>query len=152
MTKTFISITVLAVVIGLAVSVQSGAQESEVVPAKISKDEFAGKIFDRPDTEKETNGGNTTLSATSFTNSDENFSTGVWRTGKLQFEQTEPWGVDEFLYIIDGSLTVTSSDGTVQVISAGEAITIPKEWTGRWDTEGFTQIWAIYSEDGSGLP
>jgi hypothetical protein len=50
MTKTFISITVLAVVIGLAVSVQSGAQESEVVPAKISKDEFAGKIFDRPDT------------------------------------------------------------------------------------------------------
>jgi uncharacterized cupin superfamily protein len=76
----------------------------------------------------------------------------VWRTGKLQFEQTEPWGVDEFLYIIDGSLTVTSSDGTVQVISAGEAITIPKEWTGRWDTEGFTQIWAVYSEDGSGLP
>ena len=152
MKKIFISITVLAAVIGLAVSVQSGAQESELVPAMISKDEFAGKIFDRPDTKKQTNGGNTTLSTTSFTNSDKNFSTGVWRTGKLQFEQTEPWGVDEFLYIIDGSLTVTSSDGTVQVINAGDAITIPKEWTGRWDTEGFTQIWAVYSEDGSGLP
>lgn len=26
-----------------------------------------------------------------------------------------------------------------------------KEWTGIVDTEGFTQIWVIYSEDGSGL-
>jgi len=35
--------------------------------------------------------------------------------------------------------------------NAGEAVTIPKEWTGVWDTEGYTKIWVIYSEDGSGL-
>ena len=25
-----------------------------------------------------------------------------------------------------------------------------KEWTGVWDTDGYTKIWVIYSEDGSG--
>ena len=32
-----------------------------------------------------------------------------------------------------------------------EAVTIPKEWMGRWQTEGYRKIWVIYSEDGSGL-
>ena len=36
-------------------------------------------------------------------------------------------------------------------IKAGDAVTIPKEWTGIWDTEGYTKIWVIYSEDGSAL-
>jgi uncharacterized cupin superfamily protein len=64
---------------------------------------------------------------------------------------TEPYGVDEFMYFLTGSVTLTSSDGTVQTINAGEAVTIPKEWTGIWDTQGYTKIWVIYSEDGSGL-
>jgi uncharacterized cupin superfamily protein len=55
------------------------------------------------------------------------------------------------MYFIEGGVTLTSSDGSKQVISAGEAVTIPKEWTGVWDTEGYTKIWVIYSEDGSGL-
>ena len=55
------------------------------------------------------------------------------------------------MYFLEGSVTLTSADGTVQVINAGEAVTIPKEWTGTWDTEGYTKMWVIYSEDGSGL-
>ncbi len=151
MTKTFITITVLAVTIGLAISVQSGAHESSVIPAKISKDELAGKIFERPDMEEATEDGNTTQDVTSFMSSDAKFGTGVYKTGKVKWEVTEPWGVDEFIYLLEGSMTLTSSDGTVQVINTGEAVTIAKEWTGIVDTEGFTQIWVIYSEDGSGL-
>ena len=36
-------------------------------------------------------------------------------------------------------------------VNAGEAVTIPKEWMGIWDTDGYSKIWVIYSEDGSGL-
>ena len=32
-------------------------------------------------------------------------------------------------------------------VNAGEAVTIPKEWTGTWETEGYTKIWVIYSDD-----
>ena len=60
-------------------------------------------------------------------------------------------GVDEFMYFLKGGVTLTSSDGQVTTITVGDAVTIPKEWTGVWDTEGYTKIWEIYSEDGSGL-
>ena len=151
MTKTIATITVLAIAIGLTVPVQSLAHESSVTPVKISKDEFSGKIFERPDVVEATEDGAATLDVTTFMSSDEKFATGVYKTGKVQWEISEPWGVDEFIYLLEGSMTLTSSDGTVQVINAGEAVTIAKEWTGIVDTEGFTQIWVIYSEDGSGL-
>jgi len=40
---------------------------------------------------------------------------------------------------------------SVMTVHAGEAVTIPKEWTGTWDTDGYEKIWVIYSADGSGL-
>ena len=47
----------------------------------------------------------------------------------------------------NGNITLMPSDGTVQVINAGEPVMIPKEWTGIWDTGGYTKIREIYSED-----
>ena len=41
--------------------------------------------------------------------------------------------------------------GAFTAVIAGEGVTIPKEWTGIWDTDGYTKIWVIYSGDGSGL-
>ena len=55
------------------------------------------------------------------------------------------------MFFLEGSVTLTSADGVVTTINAGEAVTIPKEWMGRSETEGYRKIWVIYSEDGSGL-
>lgn len=148
MKKTAISIILLSVAAGFAISVQSGAHEKSTTPAKISKAELAGKLFERPDMEKETEDGNTTLDVTNFMSSDEKFGSGMYKSGKVRDVITEPWGVDEFIYILEGSITLTSTDGTVQVINAGEAVTMPKEWTGILDTEGFTQIWVSYNDKG----
>lgn len=123
-----------------------------IVPAELNKSDIAGKIFKRPDMAETTHeDGHKTLDVTSLLSSDKKFGSGMYRSGKVRFEVTEPYGVDEFMYFLEGSVTLTSSDGTVQVIEAGEGVTIPKEWTGVWDTEGYTKIWVIYSEDGSGL-
>jgi len=127
------------------------AGQESVKPAKISKEDMAGKIFERPDMKETTHGGNTTLDVTTLLSSDKKFASGMYRSGKVRAEITEPYGVDEFMYFIEGGVTLTSSDGSQQVIGAGEAVTIPKEWTGTWDTDGYTKIWVIYSEDGSGL-
>ena len=130
----------------------SAHHEGAVVPAKISMDEVAGKIFERAEMIETTHkSGNTTLDVTTLLSSDKKFASGMYRSGKIRFETDEPYGVDEFMYFLEGGVTLTSSDGTVQVIHAGEAVTIPKEWTGIWDTDGYTKIWVIYSEDGSGL-
>jgi uncharacterized cupin superfamily protein len=98
-----------------------------------------------------TKDGNTTLDVTTFLSSDKKFGSGVYKSGAVRFEIDDPYGVDEFMYFIEGGVTLTSADGTVHVISAGDGVTIPKEWTGVWETDGYTKIWVIYSEDGSGL-
>jgi uncharacterized cupin superfamily protein len=55
------------------------------------------------------------------------------------------------MYFIEGGITLTSQDGTKQIVRAGEAVTLPKEWKGVFETDGYTKFWVIYSADGSGL-
>ena len=127
------------------------AAEPVPQPAELTREDIGGAIFNRDDVIVHERGNNVTLDYTSLKSSDGRFASGMYRSGKVRSEITEPYGVDEFMYFIEGGVTLTSSDGTVHTIRAGEAVTIPKEWTGIWDTDGYSKIWVIYSEDGSGL-
>jgi uncharacterized cupin superfamily protein len=148
--KTIIAfLTIVAMAVAVAASRDS--DEGMRHPAKIDKEEIAGKIFERPNMIETDHGSHVTLDVTTLLSSDKKFGSGMYRSGKVRFEINEPYGMDEFMFFLEGGVTLTSSDGTVQTISAGEAATIPKEWTGVWDTDGYTKIWVIYSEDGSGL-
>ncbi len=126
-------------------------EHAAVHPAEMNKEDIAGAIFDRGATTRTERDGFTVLDVTSLKSSDGKFASGMYQAGKSRFEVTDPYGVDEFMYFLEGGVTLTSSDGTVTEIEAGEAVTIPKEWTGVWETDGYTKIWVIYSEDGSGL-
>lgn len=120
-------------------------------PVLMNKADLAGAMFARPEMIQSEHDGNTTLDVTSLKSSDGRFASGMYRSGKVRAEIDKPYGVDEFMYFLEGGVTLTSADGTVLKVNAGEAVTIPKEWTGVWDTEGYTKIWVIYSADGSGL-
>lgn len=113
-------------------------------PSKISKEDLTGKIFEHPDMITTHNGGGTQLDVRTFLSSDKKFDTGRFKAGAGRMEITEPYGVDEFMFFLEGSVKLTSSDGTVQVINAGEAVTVSKEWTGIWETEGYSKIYVIY--------
>ena len=149
--KKIILTTAIGIFLSTSVLADHHEENTIVKPAKISKEIVAGDIYNHPDMVKETNNGNTTLDVTTFIGSDGKLGSGVYRSGKVRFEITEPYGVDEFFYVLEGSITLTSADGTVTKINAGEAVTIPKEWTGIWDTDGYYKIWVIHSEDGSAL-
>ena len=129
----------------------AAASSDTVLPSKITQADISGEIFARPGTIKETHNGNAIEDITTLLSSDKKFASGMYKSGKSHWVIDEPYGVDEFMYFIEGGVTLTSLDGTVTEIKAGEAVTIPKEWTGTWDTEGYTKIWVIYSADGSGL-
>ena len=118
-------------------------------PELLDKAAIGGAVFERPDVLVLNENDNTTLDVTSFLSSDSHFGSGMYRSGAVKIDIDEPYGVDEFMYFLEGGVTLTSSDGTVQVVNAGEAVTIPKEWTGTWETEGYTKIWVIYSDDES---
>ena len=120
-------------------------------PAKLSNADLMGKAFDNPKTiVTETQTGNI-LDITALKSSDGKFASGMYKAGKSRSEITKPYGVDEFMFFLEGSVTLTSDDGSQMTINAGEAVTIPKEWTGVWETEGYRKIWVIYSESGEEL-
>lgn len=146
--KKYLMIATTALVLGCSLAQAAG---DVVKPAKMGKAELAGKMFEHPDTETTVRDGKTILDVTSLKSSDAKFASGMYRAEQSRWEITEPYGVDEFMYFLEGGVKLTSADGSVQVISVGEAVTIPKEWTGLWETDGYTKIWVIYSEDGSGL-
>lgn len=136
--------------IGL-ITASSQAVAETVHPAKLSSSDLSGKAFEDPNTiMTETPTGNI-LDITSLKSSDGKFASGMYKAGKSRFDITEPYGVDEFMFFLEGSVTLTSDDGSQMTINAGEAVTIPKEWTGVWETEGYRKIWVIYSESGEGL-
>ena len=136
----------ILVIMAIAVPVLASDHASPKVET-MSKAEIEGEIFKRPDVYKATEDGNTTLEVMSFLSSDEHFGSGMYKSEAVRYEIDEPYGVDEFMYFLEGGVTLTSSDGTIQVIGAGEAVTIPKEWTGTWETDGYVKIWVSYSED-----
>ena len=143
---------IAAVVVLLLANGTLAAGDNVIVPAKISRADISGDIFSRETMIETTHeDGHATRDVTTFLSSDKKFASGMYQSGKTRSEITEPYGVDEFMYFISGSVTLTSSDGSVQTIEAGEAVTIPKEWTGIWETQGYTKFWVIYSADGSGL-
>ncbi|MCZ6868465.1 MAG: cupin domain-containing protein [Gammaproteobacteria bacterium] len=151
--KTTPKVAVVFLMIAVSAATYADHHEGKVVlPAKINKADAAGMIFKREDMSAITHqDGHKTEDVTTMMSSDGKFATGMYRSGATHLEINEPYGVDEFMYFLKGSVTLTSSDGSIMTVLAGEAVTIPKEWTGVWDTDGYEKIWIIYSEDGSAL-
>jgi uncharacterized cupin superfamily protein len=52
---------------------------------------------------------------------------------------------DEFMFFIDGAVKLTSADGTVLEVHAGEGAAIPKGWKGHWSTQGYKKYYVTYA-------
>lgn len=122
---------------------------SDVQPVKMSAEGLRGELLANAMKEQSKSelGPLITEDAETFLSSDRRLDAGVYRSGAARFTIDQPYGVDEFMYFLEGRLTLTSSDGQITVINAGEAVTIPKEWTGVWDSTAYTKIYVIYSPD-----
>lgn len=133
----------------LSVSFATASQAAEVVhPVKMSRAQIAGEIFKDYEPVVVERNGNTTHDVEVFLSPKREFDAGMYRSGKVRAEINEPYGVHEYMHFIEGGVTLTSSDGTVTEIKAGDSVIIPAEFTGIWDTEGYTKIYVIYSPDG----
>ncbi len=122
-----------------------------VHPALIDKADVGGAIFKRPNTVTHEKNGNKIQDTVTLMTADKKYETGMYKSGPSHFERKgdKTYGVDEFMYFIEGSVTLTSLDGTAVTVHAGEAVTIPHDWQGTWDTKGYTKFYAIYAPKGN---
>ena len=89
--KKLIATTSFVGLVALAATFAAQGGSSDVRhPQKISKDDVAGKIFERPNVIKESKNGNSTLDVTSLKSSDGKFASGMYRAGPSRFEVTKP--------------------------------------------------------------
>jgi len=139
----------LAVVAAASCAFLGMASAADAVhPVRISQAQVAGGIFKDYTPVVKTEDGNTTHDVEVFLSKDRQFDAGMYRSGKVRAEITEPYGVNEYMHFLQGGVTLISSDGTVTEVRAGDSVVIPAEWTGVWDTEGYTKIYVIYSPGG----
>lgn len=122
----------------------ASSQAGDVHPAYITSQEVQGQVFKRSTTVVEKDGDGTALDVTAYTSHDRKFTTGMYKAGPEHEDHSKGYENDEFIFLIEGSIRLTSADGKVIVVGPGEAATIPKGWKGKWDTDGYTKLWAIY--------
>jgi len=60
---------------------------------------------------------------------------GIWQAEPMKLS-VNPQTVDEYIYVLDGKLTLTSADGTVNKFAAGDSFVLPKGFVGTWETTG----------------
>lgn len=71
-----------------------------------------------------------------FTNDAGNFSMGTWSCEAAKFDM-EPFSMHEFVYVLEGSTTITEEDGTQHEFSAGDCFFIPKGTVCQWHIPTF---------------
>lgn len=59
----------------------------------------------------------------------------------------EHYDVDEFMYFLEGGVTLTGADGTVTDVKAGDGVFVEKGWKGIWETSGYRKIYVIYQNE-----
>ncbi|MGP8229456.1 MAG: cupin domain-containing protein [Steroidobacteraceae bacterium] len=132
---------------GCLVAAASGVALGDDHPAYISKQDVSGEIFKKPFAKREPDGTGTALEAVTFDSKDKRFSSGMYQAGPEHENHMAGYEANEFVYLIKGTIKLTSADGTVIVVGPGEAATIPKGWKGHWDTDGYTKLWVTYDPD-----
>ena len=127
----------------LAVAAPSGAQTLH--PVEIPATE-ADAMLASPKAVARSRGGVDTKWLEMLGSKDKKMSAGIY-SATASRNEIASYGEDEFMYFIKGGVTLTSADGTVTEISAGDGVTIPKGWKGVWDTKGYTKYYVTYKAD-----
>jgi uncharacterized cupin superfamily protein len=123
----------------------AGLHAQTIHPVKVSKADAAGAIFNRDDAVKKNENGTAMADVVTYTSPDKAYETGVFKSGPSHEDIKGPgMPYTEFLYFLSGSVKLTSSDGTSMVVNTGEAVTLPKGWTGLFDTPGYTKLYVTY--------
>jgi len=117
--------------------------DNSLKPVKVTAAEAAGPVFNRKDAAHENGKDGPTTDVTMLRSADKKVQMGLYEAGPSD-TAIDSYPEDEFCYFLTGSVKLTSADGSVVELKAGEAVAIPKGWKGRWTTSGYTKYYVVY--------
>lgn len=87
-----------------------------------------------------------------FNAPDIGLSAGVWDCTAFEGKMA-PYSVDEFMMLLEGSVTVTEASGRVTQVKAGESFIIPRGLNCSWKQNGYVRkIFVIYENPAAPVP
>jgi uncharacterized cupin superfamily protein len=112
-------------------------------PVKVTADAARGPIFGTKTAVKDHGPDGPTIDVTLARSKDGKVESGLYSAGPSE-QDIESYPEDEFMYFIEGAVKLTSADGTVLEVRAGEGAAIPKGWKGHWSTQGYKKYYVSY--------
>ena len=112
-------------------------------PVKVSALDAHGPVFKSKSAVTDNGPDGPAIDVPMLKSRDGHFTAGLYSAGPSDVP-IESYGEDEFMYFLEGSVKLTSADGSVLEIKAGEGATIPKGWKGRWTTSGYKKYYVTY--------
>jgi uncharacterized cupin superfamily protein len=118
-------------------------------PVKVTAEAARGPIFDGKNVVKDSGPDGPTRDVLLARSKDRKVEAGLYDAGPSE-QDIDSYPEDEFMYFIEGGVKLTSSDGTVLEVKAGEGAAIPKGWKGHWSTPGYKKYYVTYASGKAG--
>jgi uncharacterized cupin superfamily protein len=112
-------------------------------PVKVTAAAAKGPIFTRKTAVKDNGPDGPTTDVALARSKDGKMESGLYDAGPSE-QDIESYPDDEFMFFIEGSVKLTSADGSVLEVHAGEGAAIPKGWKGHWSTSGYKKYYVTY--------
>lgn len=129
-----------------ASAAQADTQQALVTnkPVKVTAADATGAIFASKTAVKENGPDGPATDVLLRRSHDGKFETGLYDAGPSE-QDIQAYENDEFMFFLEGGVTLTCADGTVLEVKAGEGVAVPRGWKGHWSTRGYKKYYAIYT-------
>jgi len=138
-----LSLIGLACVVSLASAEPAQTPLVTSKPVKVTAEEARGPIFTTKTAVEETGPDGPTTDVLLARSKNGRVESGLYSAGPSE-QDIDSYPEDEFMYFIEGSVKLTSADGTVLQVNAGDGAAIPKGWKGHWSTPGYKKYYVTY--------
>lgn len=112
-------------------------------PVKVTAEEARGPIFSTQTAVQANGPDGPTTDVLLARSKNRRVESGLYSAGPSE-QDIDSYPEDEFMYFIEGGVKLTSADGTVLEVHAGDGAAIPKGWKGHWSTLGYKKYYVTY--------
>jgi len=113
-------------------------------PVKVTAAEAAGPIFASRSAVSDNGPDGPAKDVLLLRSKDKRVEMGLYDAGPSEIDIAS-YPDDEFMYFLDGGVTLTSTDGTKLAVKAGEGLVVPRGWKGHWSTQGYKKYYVTYT-------
>jgi uncharacterized cupin superfamily protein len=117
-------------------------------PVKVTAAAARGPIFSTKTAVKDSGPDGPATDVLLARSKDGKVESGLYRAGPSE-QDIDSYPDDEFMFFIEGGVKLTSADGTVLQVKAGEGVAMPRGWKGHWSTQGYKKYYVTYDSEPS---